>query len=188
EAPARGTTDLALFVARVVTGLMLGLIAVRELFGVLGGGGLGEAAGDFSAAGFAAAQALAVGTGVVGLVAATLLVIGLMTPFAAGALLSVLTLGVGAEFAAGEQIALFSDQGRGLETAILYAALLVVFLFAGPGRWAADRRWGWSYRPRFSGFIWLLLAIVAVAAVWLSLNSGTPFEGAWPQVVPIGDE
>lgn len=187
-APARGTTDLALFVARIVVGLLAGLQIARSMFGFLGGGGIDATSEEFTRAGFSAAEALTIGVGIVGLGAAVLLLIGLLTPLATAALFAILSLGIVIEYTLAGSIPLFSDTGPALETAVLYLTLLFVLLFAGPGRWAIDRRWSWSYRPRFSGFLWLLIAVLALAAVWLLLNGGNPFSGLDTTVVPLVDE
>lgn len=50
----------------------------------------------------------------------------------------------------------------------------MALLFTGPGRWAVDRKWGWSFRPRFSGVVWLIVAAVVVGLVWYFLNGTNP--------------
>lgn len=185
-ASARGTTDFALFVARIVVALLIGLQTARGMFGILGGGGLDGTAEEFTQAGFSAAEALSIGAGVLGLGAAVLLLIGLLTPLAAGSLFALVSLGLVIDYAVTGPMPLLSDTEPSLEAPILYLAMFFLFLFAGPGRWAADRRWSWSYRPRFSGFVWLLIAILAVAGVWFLLNGGNPF-AADPSAVPLNN-
>jgi len=170
----RGTTDLGLFVLRLTVGVLLGMRGLQKLFGLFGGPGIDGFAETLTGAGFEQARSLAITAGVMELLAGVALVIGLFTPVAAGALLGLIGLGIAIRLSGDDPTPLLSDTTRGLETSVLYVAALVALLFAGPGRWSVDRRWAWSYRPRFSGAVWLVVALVVAAVVWYLLNGTNP--------------
>lgn len=174
EVSRRGTTDLGLFLLRLVVGVLLALRGLQKLFGLFGGPGIDGFARILTDAGFDQARTLAVAGGAVELVAGVMLVVGLATPVAAAGLLGLVSLGIAIRLTGGDPVPLLGDTTRGLEPSALYATALVTLLFAGPGRWSADRRWRWSHRPRFSGFVWLLVAALAAVAVWYLLNGTNP--------------
>ena len=174
ETSHRGTIDLGLFLLRVAVGVLLGLHGLQKLFGVLDGPGIDGFARILTEAGFRSGTVLAVTGGAVELVAGVMLVIGLATPAAVAALLSMGGMGLAVEIAGPDTMRLFSDTGPALEAQVMYAAALLALLFTGPGRWSADRRWRWSHHPRLSGFVWLLAAVVVAVAVWYLLNGSNP--------------
>lgn len=174
EISRRGTTDLGLLILRITVGVLLALRGLQKLFGLFGGPGIDGFAATLTEAGFEQAKVLAIAGGAVELVAGVMLIIGLATPIAAAALLGLVGLGIAIRFTSGETVPLLAESTRGLETSVLYAAALFALLFAGPGRLSADRKWRWSHRPRFSGVIWLIVAVVVAAAVWYLLNGSNP--------------
>lgn len=89
-------------------------------------------------------------------------------------MLALVGTGIAIRLTGDEAIPLLGDTTRGLETSVLYAVALLTVLFAGPGRWSVDRRWRWSHRPRFSGAIWLVLAVIVAGAIWYLLNGSNP--------------
>ena len=147
---------------------------LQKLFGLFGGPGIDGFAATLTESGFEQARILAITGGAVELVAGVLLVIGLATPVAASALLALVGMGIAVRLTGGDPVPLLGDTTRGLETSILYAAALLALLFAGAGRWSVDRRWRWSHRPRFSGVIWLLLAVIVAGVIWYLLNGTNP--------------
>jgi putative oxidoreductase len=174
EVTRRGTTDFGLFVLRLAVGVLLAMRGLQKLFGLFGGPGIDGFAATLTESGFEQARILAITGGAVELVAGVLLVIGLATPVAASALLALVGMGIAVRLTGGDPVPLLGDTTRGLETSILYAAALLALLFAGAGRWSVDRRWRWSHRPRFSGVIWLLLAVIVAGVIWYLLNGTNP--------------
>ncbi len=174
EVSRRGTTDLGLFVLRLVVGVLLALRGLQKLFGFFGGPGIDGFASTLTEAGFDQARLLAIAGGSVELIAGVMLVVGLATPVAAAALFALVGVGFAMKLSDGDPTPLLSDTTRGLEGSVLYAAVLFALLFTGPGRWAADRKWRWSHRPRFSGVVWLVLAIAVGALIWYLLNGVNP--------------
>lgn len=174
EIARRGTTDFGLFILRLVVGALLALRGLQKLFGLFGGPGIDGFAQTLTESGFEQARILAIAGGAIELVAGIMLIVGLATPIAAAALFALVGVGIAVRLTSSDPLPLLGDTTRGLETSVLYAAALLALLFAGPGRWSADRRWRWSHRPRFSGVIWLLLAVIVAGVVWYLLNGTNP--------------
>lgn len=174
EIGRRGTTDFGLFALRLVVGVLLAMRGLQKLFGLFGGPGVDGFAQSLTDVGFEHGTILAISAGAVELVAAVMLILGLATPIAASGLLGLVGLGIALRLTGPDQAALFSETGSGLELSILYAAALFSLLFAGPGRWSVDRRWGWAHRPRFSGLVWLVIVALAAGLAWYFLNGSNP--------------
>ena len=155
-------------------GVLLAMRGLQKLAGLFGGPGIDGFAETLADSGFDMARALAIAGGAVELVAGVMLVVGLATPIAAAGLLGIVGLGIAVRLTGADPIPVLSDTSRGLEPSILYAAALLTLLFTGPGRWAADRKWGWSHRPRFSGIVWLVIVVVLAGLVWYFLNGTNP--------------
>lgn len=170
----RGTLDLGLFALRLTVGVLLAMRGLQKLFGLFGGPGIDAFSQTLADSGFDQARALAITGGAVELIAGVLLIIGLATPVAAGALLGIVGMGIAIRLSGPDSLPLFAEASRSLETSILYLGILLALLFTGPGRWAVDRKWGWSFRPRFSGVVWLIVAAVVVGLVWYFLNGTNP--------------
>lgn len=174
EIGRRGTVDLGLFVLRLAVGVLLVMRGLQKLVGLFDGPGIDGFSQTLADSGFEQARALAIAGSMVELVAGVLLVVGLATPVAAAGLAGVVGMGIAVRLTGPDALPLFGETTRGLETSILYLTILVAVLFTGPGRWSVDRKWGWSYRPRFSGVVWLLIAAVVVGLVWYLLNGTNP--------------
>ena len=174
EISRRGTTDFGLFILRLAVGTLLAMRGLQKLFGLFDGPGIDGFAQTLTDSGFDQARILAIAGGAIELVAGVMLIVGLATPIAAAGLFAMIGMGIAIRLTGSDPLPLLGDTTRGLETSILYAAALLALLFAGAGRWSADRRWRWSHRPRFSGVIWLLLALIAAGAVWYLLNGTNP--------------
>ena len=178
--PVRGTADFGLFILRVVVAALLGLHSLRIVFGLFGGPGFDGMEEVFSTAGFDQAQLLAQGFGIIELVAAVILLLGIVTPVGATILLALVGLSAALTLstAGGTTILGGSDlsgaPGGGLELHILYAAALLTVLFAGGGRWGLDAGRKWAAAPKWSGFLGIIVAVAAVVAVWYALNGGNP--------------
>lgn len=181
EKPRRGTADLGLFLLRIVVGALLGLHALRIVFGLFGGPGIDGMSEVLLSAGFdSATTPLTYVYGIAALVGAVLLILGFATPFAAGVLLGF--VGVGALMALGAPGSstilggsdLSGASGNGLELHILYAVALVALLFAGGGKWGLDAGRRWAAAPRWSGFVWIVVAVVVVGLIWYFLNGTNP--------------
>ncbi|MEV0293082.1 DoxX family protein [Nocardia sp. NPDC050710] len=176
----RGTLDLGLFLLRLVVGGTFIYHGLQKLTGWFHGSGL-DGTRDMMADGgwdHATVCALLVTAGELG--GGALLVLGLMTPLAAGAVLAVIL-----DAWAWKQgmIPGFQYQGRvpsGVELESVLAGTAAVIILTGPGRWSFDRNRGWASRPAYGSFVVLLLAVAAAAVTYWYLHGGNPLTGIGP--------
>lgn len=158
-------TDLGLLVLRLVLGGLFAAHGAQKLFGAFGGPGTDGFARALSGMGFQQSETLALVTGGTELGAGALLVLGLFTPLAAAGVLGVMVNAILLNFGKG----FFAGEG-GIEFEVVLAALAFGLMFTGPGRVALDNGRAWFRRPLLSGFIALLIAAGASAAVFLLLR------------------
>ena len=128
----RGTLDLGLFALRLTVGVLLAMRGLQKLFGLFGGPGIDAFAQTLADSGFDQARALAITGGTVELIAGVLLIIGLATPVAAGALLGIVGMGIAIRLSGPDPLPLFAETTRSLETSVLYVAILFALLFVLP--------------------------------------------------------
>ncbi|MFC3961236.1 DoxX family protein [Nocardia jiangsuensis] len=172
----RGTLDLGLFVLRLVVGVTFVYHGVQKAFGWFHGPGFDGTKdfltqGGWDNAGLAAPLLIAgeIGGGL-------LLVLGLATPLAAGAVLAVILDALA--FKQGMYPGFQYKAGPGaIELESILAGATVAVLLAGPGRWSLDRGRGWATRPSWGSLLILLLAIGAAALTWWYLHGGNPLAG-----------
>lgn len=176
----RGTLDLGLFVLRLVVGGTFIYHGLQKLTGWFNGSGL-DGTRDMMAGGgwdHATLSTILVIAGEVG--GGGLLVLGLATPFAAGAVLAVILdawmwkqgMIPGFQYKSGVK--------SGVELESILAGTAVVLLLTGPGRLSFDRNRGWATRPAFGSFAVLILAIAAAIGTWYWLHGGNPLTGIGP--------
>ncbi|BDU07813.1 DoxX family protein [Nocardia cyriacigeorgica] len=172
----RGTLDLGLFLLRLVVGGTFLYHGMQKLAGWFDGPGIDGTRqmmekGGWDHPSLSAAMLIAgeVGGGI-------LLILGLATPLAAGAVLAVILdawawkQGMHPDFQ--------YTQGTGaVEIETILAGTAAVIILTGPGRWALDRSRGWATRPAWGSFVVLLLAIAAAAGAWWYLHGGNPLVG-----------
>ena len=92
---------------------------------------------------------------------------GLFTPLAAAGVLAVMSQAILVTWHTG----FFSPSGYVLPLVIATGA--VTLLFAGPGRVALDKPFPWFRHPVANGWLFLIIAIAASAAVWFALRTST---------------
>ena len=153
----------AMLLVRVVVGLLFVGHGCQKLLGWFGGKGLADAAGGVEKLGLRPAIVWAALSGGAELVGGVLLVLGLLTPLAAGAL--VVDMGVAA---VGVHLprGLWSQAG-GYEYNLVLVALLCALGLAGAGAYALDRRLG-TELPRPHAFGVALGAGLLAVALGLS--------------------
>ncbi|MFR9752019.1 DoxX family protein [Nocardia sp. 004] len=175
----RGTVDFGLFLLRLVLGGTFIYHGLQKLTGWFHGPGL-DGTRDMLADGGWDNPTLSTTLVTVGeLGGGILLVLGLGTPFAAGAVLAVV-LDAWA-WKQGMVPGLQYKAGPGaVELESVLAGLAVAIILIGPGRWSFDRNRGWATRPFIGSFVILLLAIAAAVGVYWYLHGGNPFSGIGP--------
>jgi putative oxidoreductase len=145
--------DLALLVLRLVVGLLFVGHGAQKLFGVFGGGGLEGTAGMFDSIGLRPGWLHARAAGTAEFLGGTLLALGLFTPFAAAALIAVMTAAI---------ITVHAPNGiwnanQGYE----FNAVMVASVFAlagiGAGSWSLDNAFGFDLHST----VWAIAALAA---------------------------
>lgn len=170
----RGTLDLGLLVLRLTIGGAFLYHGLQKLAGWFHGPGLDGTKAMMENGGWdhpSVATALVVAGEVGG---GALLVLGLATPLAAGALLATILdawmwkqgMIPGFQFNNGVK--------TGVEYETVLAATTIAILLTGPGRLSLDRGRGWSTRPAYGSFVVLILAIAAAIGTWWFLHGGNP--------------
>ncbi|MFC9436117.1 DoxX family protein [Nocardia sp. NPDC057030] len=176
----RGTLDFGLFLLRLIVGGVFIYHGLQKLTGWFNGPGLDGTRDMMENGGWdhPTLAAILVTVGEVG--GGALLVLGLATPFAAGAVLAVIL-----DAWAWKQGMIPGFQFKaavptGVELESILAGTAAVIILTGPGRWAFDRNRGWATRPFAGSFVVLLLAVAAAVATYWYLHGGNPFTGIGP--------
>jgi putative oxidoreductase len=132
--------NLGLFVLRLVVGLLFVGHGAQKLFGAFGGGGIEGTAASFEQGGLRPGRLHAWAAGLAEAGGGALLVLGLLTPFAAAALIGVMTAAIATVHA---PRGVWVGNG-GYEYNLVLVAAAVALAGAGPGAWAIDHAFGWD--------------------------------------------
>ncbi|WP_433657181.1 DoxX family membrane protein [Nocardia sp. CA-128927] len=176
----RGTLDFGLFLLRLVVGGIFIYHGLQKLTGWFNGPGLDGTRDMMETGGWDHPTLAAILVTIGELGGGALLVLGLATPFAAGAVLAVIL-----DAWAWKQGMIPGFQFKaavptGVELESILAGTAAVIILTGPGRWAFDRNRGWATRPFTGSFVVLVLAIAAAIATYWYLHGGNPFTGIGP--------
>lgn len=146
---------LGLFVLRLVVGLLFVGHGAQKLFGIWGGHGLKGTAGFFEQLGLRPGRVHASFAGVLEFGGGALLALGLLTPFAAAALIAVMTAAViTVHFSKG----LWAGNG-GYEYNLTLGASAFALAAIGAGNWSLDHALSLSMH----GVLWGIGALVVGA-------------------------
>jgi putative oxidoreductase len=159
-----GSADFGLFVLRLVLGGTLVAHGLQHLFGLFHGIGFHTFVNFLQVSGYKYPNVLAWVAGGTELAGGALLIVGLFTPLAAGAVLGLLANVIVLKWKLG-----FFEPGYELELALSGAAFAL--LFAGPGRVSFDRPTPWFRRPGLNGFIFLIIGAAAAVVCLLILRN-----------------
>ncbi|EIV92362.1 putative membrane protein [Frankia sp. QA3] len=132
--PATTGLDLGLLLLRLTIGVTMVGHGTGKLFGWFGGSGLDNTAAFFTSAGYPAGRAFAVVAGLTETLGGIGLVLGLLTPLAAAAILGTLINAMATRWGDG----FFAPDG--IEYEILIAMVSVSLALTGPGRHSVDAR------------------------------------------------
>lgn len=172
-ADRRGTISLGVLVLRVVTAVIFiahGLQKVTTGFANgMGPSGFEEV---LVSAGFEQARLLTYLTIAAEIGGGLMLLLGLVTPLAAGALLVVAINAWMFLQSLQPGIQILGDGGVEFET--LLVAALIALILTGPGRISLDFGRQWSRRPRYGSFVIMLVGVAAPIVIWVLLNGSNP--------------
>jgi putative oxidoreductase len=174
----RGTLDLGLFLLRLVIGGTFIYHGLQKLAGWFHGPGL-DGTRDMMANGgwdHATMSTILVTVGELG--GGGLLVLGLATPLAAGAVLA--TILDAWAWKQGMIPGFQYKAATGVELESVLAGIATVIVLTGPGRLSFDRNRGWATRPAWGSFAVLILAAAAAVGTWIWLHGGNPLNGIGP--------
>jgi putative oxidoreductase len=156
--------DLGLLIARLVIGMTLAAHGGQKLFGWFGGGSIAGTAPFFEQLGFRPGRLHAALAGLAETAGGLLLAVGLLTPFAAAALIGTMVVAVGSvHWGKG----FFLSTG-GLEYNLVLAGGALAVAFAGPGALSLDSALGISWSGASSGLVALLLGLLSGAVELLT--------------------
>ncbi|HEX4224969.1 MAG TPA: DoxX family protein [Pseudonocardiaceae bacterium] len=160
-----GGADFGLLVLRIVVGGTFGIYGLQHLFRLFNGAGIDAFAKFLQTTGYHYPTVMAWVGGGAELVGGALLVLGLFTPAAAGALLAVVSNVIVLKWPLG-----FFAAG-GYQFQLVLAAATFALLFAGPGRVSLDRPTPWYRHPVGTGLTFLLIGAAASFCVLFFLRT-----------------
>ncbi|WP_040720625.1 DoxX family protein [Nocardia veterana] len=168
----RGTTELGLLGLRLTVGLTFLYHGLQKLAGWFHGPGLDGTRQMLEHGGWKHIELSTAMLTVSEVGGGALIILGLATPLAAGAVLASISTawlwkqGMAPDF-----------QYRPVELESILAGAAASLILTGPGRLSFDRNRGWAVRPSWGSFVCLILALAAAAAGWIFLHGGNPFVG-----------
>jgi putative oxidoreductase len=146
-------------IVRLVTGITLAAHGSQKLFGWFGGGGIAGTTPFFERLGLRPGRLHAALAGLAETAGGLLLAAGLLTPFAAAAILGVMVVAVGSvHWGKG----FFLNTG-GFEYNLALAAGALAVAFTGPGAISLDRALAISWSGNFWGLAALVLGLLGGA-------------------------
>jgi putative oxidoreductase len=145
--------DLALLVLRLVVGLLFVGHGSQKLFGVFGGGGLEGTAGMFDNIGLRPGWLHARFAGTAEFAGGALIALGLFTPFAAAALIGVMTAAVLTVHVKNG----IWNSNQGYEFNLVMMAVVFALAGIGAGSWSLDNAFGFDLH----GVVWAIAALAA---------------------------
>jgi putative oxidoreductase len=152
------TTDLGIVILRALFGVAIAAHGAQKLFGWFGGRGLRATAGFFETLGYYPGFPFAAACGISEMGGGILLVLGLMTPLGAAAVLGTMLVAIISVQAKNG----FSASAKEIELAFLYAVGALSLMFTGPGVISLDALLTLEFleQPRIVGGL-LVLTIVS---------------------------
>src|SRR3954469_21099717 len=167
--------DLALFVLRVVVGGLFAAHGAQKLFGSLGGHGIAGTGQFFESLGLQPGERHARLAGLGEFGGGLLLILGLLTPLGAAALIGVMTVAI---------LTVHAPKGwqateGGYEYNVVLGAVAFALAAAGPGAWSIDHAIGFD-----GGVAWGFLALAAGVLGGMGALISARGAGRRPQAQP----
>ena len=164
-----GGTDIGLLLLRLGVGGVVFAHGAQKVFGLWGGTGIAGFANNLEGRGYQQATTLSWVTGVTELIAGAFLVLGLLTPLAAAAVLAIMINAVLLKLGNG----FFVSGPKGsdaLELSALLGLSAACLVLTGPGRIALDNGRAWHRRPASWGVLALVIGVAAAVLVYVLLR------------------
>lgn len=154
------SVDLGILLLRVLLGTAIAAHGAQKVFGWFGGYGLNGTGGFFESLGFRPGVLFAAAAGLSELAGGVLLVLGLLTPLGAAAVLGTMLVAIFSVHLANG----FFASSNGIEMPFLYGAAALALLLTGGGTYSFDAvlRLAWFNQPLVLAG---LIAITAISAV-----------------------
>ena len=177
----RGTLDLGLLLLRVAVGVVAMAHGLSRLFGWWNGTGLDGFQNELlnpanPAIGFAAdaAKPLAAGIALAETIGGLMVIVGLLTPIGASAILAVALLAAAFKTTIAGGFEFFAS-ANGVEFELMMAAAAAAIILTGPGLYSLDYPRGWARRPFVGSVLWLVIGIAVACVIWIFCNGTDPF-------------
>ena len=164
-----GGTDIGLLLLRLGIGGVVFAHGAQKVFGLWGGTGIARFATNLEGLGYQQATTLSWLTGVTELVAGAFLVLGLLTPLAAAAVLAIMINAVLLKLGNG----FFVTGPKGsdaIELSLVLGLGAACLVLTGPGRIALDNGRAWHRRPASWGVLALVIGVAAAVLVYVLLR------------------
>jgi putative oxidoreductase len=164
-----GGTDFGLLLLRFAVGGTFFAHGMQKVFGMWGGPGPGGFARALEGFGYQQAATLSWVTGIAELVAGAFVVLGVLTPLAAAALLAIKINAVLLKMGGGFFVTGPAGSDA-VELDVVLGLAAAALVFTGPGRVALDNGRPWHRRPASWGVLSLVVGVAAAVLVYLFLR------------------
>lgn len=164
KAGRRGTIDFGLLFVRLALGVYLILAGASTFFGLGSNEGMSGLEGEF--ADYAMPQVLSIAVPTMQLIAGAFLVLGLVTPLAAAVGLVVTGFMAIHRLAQSEAALNIFDWPEAMWLSVILFVIAIALQFTGPGYISLDFNRSWARRPLATSWIFVIIAIAALVAIW----------------------
>lgn len=161
--------DLGLLLLRFAVGGVVFAHGVQKVFGMWGYPGIAEFTRSVQAAGYQQASSLAWATGIAEVVAGAFLVLGLLTPMAAAAILAIKINSVALALTSGAAL-LAQTAPITVEGDVVLGVAAAALVLTGPGHVALDNGRTWHRRPAPWGVLMLIVGVAVGVLVYVLLR------------------
>lgn len=161
--------DLGLLLLRFAVGGVVFAHGVQKVFGMWGYPGIGEFTRSVQAAGYQQASTLAWATGIAEVVAGAFVVLGVLTPMAAAAILAIKINSVALALTSGAAL-LAQTAPVTVEGDVVLGVAAAALVLTGPGHVALDNGRTWHRRPAPWGVLMLIVGVAVGVLVYVLLR------------------